>query len=109
MHKLQATLPLLLLLPFGAFAEPRDPTMPANLPPPISGQTDQPHGEQALMLTGIRIAADSRHAIINGITVKPGEQLTDDTRVIKITHRYVMIRQNDISKKLYLVPSIKSR
>jgi len=88
-------------------AEVRDPTMPGNLPAPTL--LEAPRGELALTVSAIRTAGSSRHAIINGVTVIPGQQLDDDIRILKIMPRYVVVKYHGVNKKLYLVPTIKSQ
>lgn len=95
------------LFAVAGYAEVRDPTMPGNLPAPAL--LESPRGELALMVSAIRIAGSNRHAIINGVTVKPGQQLDDDIRVLKIMPRYVVVKYHGVNKKLYLVPTIKSQ
>lgn len=95
-----------LLLPPAIRAEWRDPTVPGNLPP--AQITDLPSGEMALTLTAIWISDTARRATINGSTVSAGQTLADGSRVLKIRPRYVLIRQNGIDKKIYLVPSVKN-
>lgn len=99
---------LLCCLPaLAGSTELRDPTMPGNLPAPAL--TDPVRGEIELIVTAILIADSSRHAIINGMTVKPGQQMNDDVRILKIMPRYVVVNYHGDLKKLYLVPSIKSQ
>ena len=95
-----------LLTPLAAIAELRDPTLPGNLPPVQMAVT--PNGETALNLTAILISSKARRAIINGITVTAGKTLADGSRVLNILPRYVLVRQNGVNKKLYLVPSVKN-
>lgn len=94
-----------LLTPWAAIAELHDPTMPGN--PPQSQLAALPSGESALILTAIWISDSARRAIINGATVTAGQTLADGSRVLKIRPRYVLIKQNGVVKKLYLVPSVK--
>jgi hypothetical protein len=86
-------------------AELRDPTLPGNLPP--AQFAELPSGETVLTLTGIWISETARRATINGETVTAGQTLADGSRLLKIRPRYVLIRQNGVDKKLYLVPSVK--
>ena len=60
-----------------------------------------------LSLTSIRISDATRRAIINGATVAAGQTLADGSKVLKIRPGYVLVRQNGVDKKLYLVPSVK--
>ena len=90
-----------------ALAELHDPTMPDNLPQPL---TEEPSGVASpLKLNAIWISATSRRAVINGATVKIGQTLSDGSRLIKIHPHYVLIRNNTDSKKLFLVPSVKNQ
>lgn len=94
------------LVPLLSWAEPRDPTMPGNLP--LLGGTDSElQSPLQLSVTAIRIADDSRIAIINGQTVKPGERINDDIRILKIMPHYVLVNDHGDRKKFYLVPPIK--
>lgn len=105
----QAMLSLLIgLVAQTSAAETRDPTMPGNLPP-ITGIADGIDSPIQMNVTAIRISADSRIAIINGATVKRGEQLGDDVRILKIMPHYVLVDYHGDRKKLYLVPSIKQQ
>lgn len=107
MHKQTLSALMVSLLSFAGNAEVRDPTMPGNLPAP--SQLESPRGELTLVVSAIRIAGSSRYAIINGVTVKPGQQLDDDIRILKIMPRYVVVKYHGSNKKLYLVPPIKSQ
>lgn len=100
---------LLALLAVASHADVRDPTMPANLPATTNSMLDSASGDPTLTVNAIRIAGSSRHAIINGITVTPGQQLDGDIRIVKIMPRYVVVNYHDGNKKLYLVPPIKNR
>jgi len=88
-------------------AEVRDPTQPGNLPQAPAAPLLLE--ETPLTVSEIWISDSSRHAIINGMTVKPGQKLDADTQVLKIQPRVVVIKQHGVSKKLYLVPSVKNR
>jgi len=99
-------LPLLgLLTAFAADAEWRDPTAPGYLPAtPSPANVNAP---SSFTLSAILIADGGKRAIINGMTLKAGEYLDDDTRLLKILPGHVLIRQHDSVKKLALVPSVK--
>lgn len=88
-------------------AELRDPTQPGNLAPAQASALLV--DEIPLTVSEIWISDSRRRAIINGVTVKPGQQIDADTRILKIQPRYVVIKQRGESKKIYLVPSVKSR
>lgn len=109
MHKFIWPIIYLFLTAFNAEAGYRDPTLPGNLPPAQTGSSTQNNPELALDLTAILISDSGRHAIINGMTVKAGQPLNNDTRILHIQPRYVLIRQRGVNKKLYLVPSLKTR
>jgi len=94
-----------LLIAPAVLAELRDPTLPGNLPP--AQFAELPSGEAALNLTGIWISDTARRATINGDTVTAGQTLADGSRLLKIRPHYVLVRQNGVDKKLYLVPSVK--
>lgn len=89
-------------------AETRDPTMPANLPP-TPGSAAGIDTPIQLDLTAIRIADDSRIAIVNGMTVKAGDHFSDDIRILKIMPHYIVVDYHGDRKKLYLVPFIKTQ
>ncbi|AMK78856.1 MULTISPECIES: hypothetical protein [Methylomonas] len=86
-------------------AELRDPTLPGNLP--AAQAMEMPNAETLPSLTAIWISAARRRATINGVTVGNGQTLEDGSRVVQIKPGYVLIRQNGVNKKLYLVPSVK--
>lgn len=109
MHKLTGLIICTFLTVFNVNAGYRDPTLPGNLPPSPITPAMQQNPESALELTAIIISDSSRHAIINGVTVRAGQQLNNDTRILNIQPRYVLIRQRNVNKKLYLVPSLKIR
>jgi len=108
-HKLKWLIICTLPAAFNADAGYRDPTQPGNLPPAQTNSTTQLNPDMALDLTAILISDSGRHAIINGVTVKAGQQFNIDTRILNIQPRYVLIRQRNVNKKLYLVPSLKTR
>lgn len=100
-----ALLLLGLLTAVTAWAEWRDPTTPGNLP--AKPLLDAPASAAAFTLSAILITDNGNRAIINGITLKNGEFLDDDTQLLKILPGHVLIRQHDTNKKLTLVPSVK--
>ncbi|MDD2760256.1 MAG: hypothetical protein PHH11_08165 [Methylomonas sp.] len=92
-------------LPLAAAAELRDPTQPGHMAvQQASGETVP---EAGLNLTAIWISDSGRRATINGNTVSAGQTLPDGSRVLKIRQSHVWIRQNGVSKKIHLVPSVK--
>lgn len=110
MHKLTGLIICIGSTVFNANAGYRDPTLPGNLPASQAAtMTTQQIPDTALNLTAILISDSSRHAIINGIAVKAGQQLNIDTRILNIQPHYVLIRQRGNTQKLYLVPSLKIR
>lgn len=96
-----------LMLPLTVLSDWRDPTTPGNLP--AASQAIIPNGETALTLSAILMTESGRYATINGKTVKAGAILDNATRLLKIMPNYVLIRQHDTTKKLYLVPLLKNR
>jgi hypothetical protein len=95
-----------LLIPTGAaLAEGRDPTLPANLP--TDPTTSATLSDASLQLTAIFITDTGNRAIINGVTLKPGQSLDDDTRLLHVLPGRVIVRQRDAIKTLVLVPSVK--
>jgi len=94
-----------LLAAFIARAEWRDPTTPGNLP--AAPLLATPGSAAALTLSAILITDNGKRAIVNGVTLKAGEYLDDDTQLLKILPGHVVIRQHDTVKKLTLVPSVK--
>ncbi|OAI11040.1 hypothetical protein A1359_15190 [Methylomonas lenta] len=109
MHKLKWLIFCALPAAFNVDAGYRDPTLPGNLPAAQASSVPQQNPDLALDLTAILISDSGRHAIINGVTVKTGQQFNNDTRILSIQPRYVLIRQRNVNKKLYLVPSLKTR
>ena len=108
MRKLNRLIIGIWLTAFNAEADYRDPTQPGNLPASQAATTTtQQNPDTAINLTAILISDSSRHAIINGITVKAGQQLNIDTRILTIQPHYILIRHRGSTQKLYLVPSLK--
>ena len=96
---------LTLLISANLYAEWRDPTMPSHLPT-VSAEA-KPYGDTSLTLSAILITENGRYATINGKTIKSGENLDTDTRVVKIMPHQVVIRRHETMQKLHLVPSVK--
>ncbi|OQW80011.1 MAG: hypothetical protein BVN35_01165 [Proteobacteria bacterium ST_bin11] len=94
-----------LSMPSLTQAELRDPTLPGNLP--TNQATTLPNAESLPSLTAIWISPARRRATINGVTIGNGQTLADGSRVVQIKPSFVLIRQNGVNKKLYLVPSVK--
>ncbi|QPK64993.1 hypothetical protein IVG45_08670 [Methylomonas sp. LL1] len=97
------------LISFTSLAQYRDPTQPGNLPAGPAQSVTPANSEAELVLSAILISDSSRRAIINGVSLKAGEKLDDDTRLVRIHPGHVLVRQHGITKKLYLVPSVKDR
>ncbi len=108
MHKTIFPALLASLMSLPGNAEVRDPTQPPRIVTP-SQMTPLHQEDTPWAVTEIWISDSNRHAIVSGVTVKAGEALDDETRVLKILPRYVLIKQHGLNKKLYLVPSIKNR
>lgn len=96
----------LMSLGSAAVAQLRDPTIPGNLPSVPMAQTAIGI-DTALELNAIWISDSGRRAMVNHVTVTPGQELADGSRVVKIFPSHIVIRQNGNLKKLYLVPSVK--
>lgn len=95
-----------LLLAFNCLADWRDPTAPGNLTTPPPQAVNMPTAAP-LNLSAILIADTGKRAIINGVTLAAGQNLDDDTRLLKILPGHVVIRQRDTVMTLHLVPSVK--
>lgn len=92
-------------MPFSLQAQGRDPTTPGHVN--SAAQAGNVAPETAWDLSEILIRDTSRRAIINGATFKAGDYLNDTTRLIKIAAGHVVIQQDGMPQKLYLVPSVK--
>lgn len=93
-----------------ADAERRDPTQPAHFNRAVetdAGPIISP--ASVLNVTEIWISDSQRRAIVNGLTVIAGQRLDDDTQILKILPSVVVVKQRGETKKLYLVPSVKTR
>lgn len=86
-------------------AQGRDPTTPGHFN--SAAQAGNAAAETAWDLSEILITDTSKRAIINGTTFKSGDYLNDSTRLIKIAAGHVVIKQDGMIQKLYLVPSVK--
>lgn len=100
-----ASLVIGLLINSAVHADWRDPTTPGNVSP--TPQTAGVTPSVTFDLTEILITDTTKRAIINGVTFKTGDYLSDDARLIKIRPGHVLIKQQDSIKKLSLVPSVK--
>ena len=88
-------------------AEFRDPTKPAF----YSEKTGTDYNQaDDLNLSSIWISGHNKRATINGVTAKQGEQIFSDITIVQILNDSVVIEQNGISRKLYLLTrSYKTR
>ena len=96
-----------MIVAWNALADGRDPTLPGILPQ--SPQTGIIQPEANLNLTAILITETGKHAIINGITLKPGQYLNDETRLLRIQPGRVIVKQRGTLETLTLVPSVKKQ
>lgn len=90
-----------------SLADGRDPTLPGNLPQ--STQTDMIQPEVDLNLTGILITETGKRAIINGRTLKPGQYLDNETRLLNVQPGRAVVKQRGNVETLTLVPSVKKQ
>ncbi|MFW5442926.1 MAG: hypothetical protein ACKE51_01290 [Methylococcaceae bacterium] len=81
-------------------AELRDPTKPAYYS--SNNKIDYTKGED-LKLSSIWVSGRSKRATINGVTAKQGEIIFSDVKIIKILNDSVLIKQNNVQRKLYLL------
>ena len=88
--------------------ELHDPTLPGNLPAKEITTNKKVELEQVLTLNATWTDGVVNRAMINGSTVRTGQSLADGSVVEKIRPNYVLVKQNGISKKIELVPSIKT-
>jgi len=98
---------ILVILMHSPSAFGGDPTTPGNLPE--SSQTEMIQANTGFKLTGTLITETSKHAIINGKTLKSGQYLNDETRVLNVQPGRVIIKHHDNVETLTLVPSVKKR
>lgn len=82
------------------FGELRDPTKPASY---IPNRESVYTLSNELKLTAIWSSAHSKRATINGVTAKPGETILSGIKIVNIYTGSVLIEQNGIRKKLYLL------
>ena len=81
-------------------AELRDPTRPAF----YSEKTGSDYSQtDDLNLSSIWISGRNKRATINGVTARQGEQLFSDIKIVQILNDSVVIEQNGVSRKLYLL------
>lgn len=84
----------------GCYAELIDPTKPAYYSTnkeTVYTQTD------TLKVSSIWISSNAKRATINGVTAKQGETIFTDLKIIKILPSSVLVEQNGIRRKLYLL------
>ncbi len=88
-------------------AEFRDPTKPAF----YSEKTGTDYSQaDDLNLSSIWVSGRNKRATINGVTARQGEQIFSDIKIVQILNDSVVIEQNGISRKLYLLTrSYKTR
>lgn len=92
----------ILLLPLCVGAELRDPTMP---PATADAALTKPQSDDLLRVSAIWISAQSRRAIINGVSAKTGETILNGVKVAQIRRNSVTVIQNGVSKTLHLLQS----
>ena len=95
------------------FAQLHDPTQPGHLDRPsvvetAAGEVVVP-SESLLKVTEIWISDTERRAIIDGISVRAGQRIDEDTQVLKIMPRHVIVKRRGETQTLHLVPSVKTR
>jgi len=89
------------------YAEFRDPTRPAF----YSEKTGTDYSQtDDLNLSSIWISGYNKRATINGVMARQGEQIFSDIKIVQILNDSVVIEQNGMSRKLYLLTrSYKTR
>jgi hypothetical protein len=89
------------------YAEFRDPTKPAFYAEKIKSDYSQ---TDDLNLSSIWVSGRNKRATINGVTARQGEYLYSDIKLVRILNDSVIIEQNGIRRKLYLLTrSYKTR
>ena len=89
------------------YAEFRDPTKPAFYSE--KSRTDYSQADD-LNLSSIWISGRNKRATVNGVTARQGEYLFSDIKIVQILNDSVIIEQNGIRRKLYLLTrSYKTR
>lgn len=101
---LRPALLLLAIVPV-ARAELRDPTLPP--PAPTLDASTQEIIEKAPTLMAVWSGSGGKRAMIDGITVKAGQTVLDDIKVLKINTHSVIVRWQGKSQTLYIAPPIK--
>lgn len=97
----------LLALGWSPLAIAGDPTLPGNLPQlPQAGAIPS---DINLNLSGILITENGKRAIINGQTLKPGQYLNEETRLIYIQPGRAVVSHRGSLETLKLVPSVKQQ
>ncbi len=81
-------------------AESKDPTKPAFFS--ATNKTEFKPVED-LKLSSIWISSHSKRVTINGVTARQGEVIFSDIKIVKILTNSVLIKQNDIERKIYLL------
>jgi hypothetical protein len=95
---------MLFFMPALAQAQFKDPTKPdsALFPPVVSLTKPVP---EKLVLSAIWITATGKWATINGMTVKKGDILLNNAKIVKITENTVSLNHNGSIKVLRLLHS----
>ena len=95
---------MLFFMPALAQAQFKDPTKPdsALFPPVVSLTKPVP---EKLVLSAIWITATGKWATINGMTVKKGDILLNNAKIVKITENTVSLNHNGRIKVLQLLQS----
>lgn len=95
-----------------AYAERHDPTLPGHFNRQTASETaagaiPENAAEQILKVTEIWISDTQSRAIVNGMPVTAGQYLNEDTQILKILPRRVIVKQGGETKTIYLVSSVK--
>ncbi len=85
-----------------SFAELKDPTTPTFYHSEKK-IVNTPEQQESLKLSAIWVTGKNKRAIINGMTIKPGEKLFSDIELVKILKDSVLIKQNGETRRLYLL------
>lgn len=98
--RLKAMIAMMLLIVPVSLQALEDPTRPPGASLLTSAEADA----TGMQLTSILVSAGRRLAIINGQTVRQGQQV-GNARVVKIEPTAVIVVQNGERKRLALLPS----
>lgn len=92
-----------------SIAELKDPTAPVYYQSETN-RDNHPDQQENLVLSAIWVSKKNKRAIINGLTVRQGEQFLTDIKLIKILKDSVLIQKNGRTRQLFLLAhSYKSR